>query len=130
MKRPKTQLPEIPKNLADLAGRCKYVGSVEHKDKKSWLGLPQPRRRPRQTATICPLYSNEDRDRATEWVRAAIRAGNFRKADWQGGLPRHIWYRDEQGNYWRGFLTNAGAGEYKGWPITEEEWREDFDRMA
>jgi hypothetical protein len=133
VKRPKSRRPEIPADLTELAERCTYEGSLEHKDRRSWLGTPKPRRSkdPALMATICPLVSNKDRERATAWVQAAIRAGNFDRTDWQGGFSRHIWYRDEAGKYWYGFLTNSGAGEkpaarYKGWPISEEEWREIF----
>jgi hypothetical protein len=75
--------------------------------------------------------TNEDRLTATAWVREAIVNGRFDRHDWRNGFPRYIWYRDAGGGYWYGFLMNEGAGagataQYKGWPIPEEEWREDF----
>lgn len=133
VKRPLSDRPVVPKDLAELADRCIYMGSIEHKDRRSWLGLPRPRRsgNPEETATICPLVANSERERATEWVRSAIRQAQFVPTDWSGGFPRRIWHRDESGQYWYGFLTNCGAGErpvghYKGWPIDEDEWREIF----
>ena len=125
------QVVEIPDNLAALAERCEYVGSEEHKDQRSWLGLPRPRRRPRNVATICPLVTEKDRQQATRWVRNAILERNFDRTDWRNGFPRKIWYRDDCGQVWYGFLTNQGAGanpvgHYKGWPIEEDERREIF----
>lgn len=124
------QPPDVDE-LTSLAGRCEYIGSQEHKDQRSWLGIPRPRRRPRDVATICPLVTGRDRVRATEWVRNAITNGHFNREDWHNGFPRRIWYRDKDGQIWYGFLTNQGAGpnpkgQYKGWPIEEDEWREIF----
>jgi len=130
-------MPDLS-NLGAVAARCEYVGSVEHKARRSWLGAPQPRRRKKkrdpedhkQNATICPLVEDADRKRASTWVQEAIRRAQF-GTEWRGGFPRHIWYRDRRGQYWYGFLTNQGAGadakgQYKGWPIEEDEWGEDF----
>lgn len=123
----------------EIAKRAIYVGSVEHKDKRSWLGLPQPRKKSnadsddqRQNATICPMVRDEDRELATQWVQHAIRNGQFLKDDWVGQFPRVVWYQDDKGNYWYGRLTQRGAGErpvaeYKGWPISRKEWHENFD---
>ena len=131
-RRPRSrQAHRMPDDLVSLAARCEYVGSVEHKDQRSWLGLPRPRRRPRDVATICPLVTKQDRDTATDWVREAITAGNFDPSDLRNGFPRKIWFRDEHGRFRYGFLTNQGSGanpcgQYKGWPIEEDEWREIF----
>ena len=138
MKRPKqiaSPLALSPPQLNALAERCDYEGSKEHKDKRSWLGIPQPRKGnvedTRQTATICPLVTEVERQQATQWVRQAVRNRQFARNKWKGDFPRYIWHRDPQGQYWYGVITNQGAGEmarakYKGWPISEGEWREVF----
>ena len=133
VKRPKSRGPIIPEDLEELANRCEYIGSIEHKDRRSWLGLPQPRRSkiPEQTATICDLVTDEDREQATEWVRLAVSRAQFDRNDWINEFPRKIWHKDETGQFWYGFLTNSGAGEkpigqYKGWPISKEERDEIF----
>lgn len=128
-------------NRAQVAGRAVYQGSPEHKDKRSWLGPPQPRRRgaksprgaanPKLTATICDLVSPADQAMATHWIQTAIQRGQFDPTDIRNGFPRYVWHRDATGRYWYGFLTNEGAGpnpigSYKGWPISEEEWRARF----
>ena len=142
LKRPR-QIP-IPTptdaELAALSERAIYHGSVEHKERKSWLGLPQPRRGRkgrsdprdhRQNATICPLIADDDRDMATRWVRVAIIGRQFDQNVRKGDFPKHLWYRDEWGHYWQGcFLdlipSNPPVARYKGWPITKEERDENF----
>ena len=121
-----------------LAERASYTGSPEHKNQRSWLGLPCPRVNTntgevgfKQNATICPLVNGEDRERATVWVRHAIRNGQYDPNIWANGFPKAIWYRESANRYWFGRLTQQGAGdapkaEYKGWPISRSEWRENF----
>lgn len=145
MKRPSRTIQQIPKpaELAALAAQASYVGSREHKEKSSWLGLPHARRAKkgsdqtdhRQNATICPLTSDDERLMATKWVQEAIKRGQFNPADWHGDFPSQIWYKDSEGQYWFGRLTSgiSGAsapGSYKGWPIPEDEWRENFDPIS
>jgi hypothetical protein len=67
-KRPTTRAVPVAVDLAELAECCADHGSIEHKDKRSWLGVPRPRRRPRDVATICPLVTVQERDTATGWV--------------------------------------------------------------
>ena len=69
-----------------LAVRARYQGSSEHKAEKWWGGLPRARqlpggrigRRRKQVTTLCPLTTEEDRDRATAWVRQAIINGQYK----------------------------------------------------
>ena len=77
------------------------------------------------------MVTEQERQTATEWVKEAIRNGQFDRRDWRNGFPRYVWYRDDDGSYWFGFLMNEGAGkspsaQYKGWPISEDEWNEIF----
>ncbi len=71
--------------------------------------------------TICPLTSEADRERATGWVRAALMAGQARFYEGDKDFPKHIWYQDETGQLWFGFCVNSVQGQYKGWPIEEDE---------
>lgn len=117
-----------------LAAHAMYVGSPEHKDEKWWGGLPMARqlpkgkigRRGKQTTTLCPLTTEEDRHRATEWVRLAIANGQYRFFQNDQAFPKKIWHRAD-GTIWCGIVSNPASGEYKGWPIGEREWREIFD---
>ena len=117
----------LPERRA-LAGGAKYVGSPEHKDGTWWGGPPQARQLPggrigrlrKQRTTVCPLTDAEDRRRATQWVRAAIGRGQYKFVQADQKYPKKLWYR-AAGEIWFGLCINTQAGEYKGWPITEEE---------
>jgi hypothetical protein len=134
------QRPPMPNKeaLKALASRAVYSGSVEHEEKKSWLGLPKPRHQNddgsfgfKQNATICPLVADAEKDQATSWIKAAITNQQFNPLIWDGEFPREVWHKDSGGQYWFGRLTQRGAGgdtkaEYKGWPVSQEEWVEIF----
>jgi hypothetical protein len=107
-----------------LAERAAYVGSPEHKDLRWWGGLPKglsPRPKKLLT-TICPLVTEADRVRATGLVRSAIAAGQYRFFDGDGGFPSRLWYV-EDGQGWEAYCINRSLGDYKGWPVDEEELR-------
>ena len=123
--------------LADAAGKSRYVGSPEHKVRWWWGGQPFARQLPggavgrpgKQTTTVCPLTEPSDRDRATGWVQAAIRNGQCRFHEADGIFPKKVWY-EADGCIWMGVLINRGSGEYKGWPIGKEERDEIFGRLG
>ena len=117
----------------ELAAAACYVGSPEHKDGGWWGGRPSSRqlsggrvgRGRAQTTTICPLSSKEDRSRATDWVRSAIMAGQYRFFQSDKKYPKKMFFEaDDQ--IWCGYCVNSVLGQYKGWPIDEEERREIF----
>ena len=132
--------PQRPKRLKlteeqrkNLASRASYVGSGEHKSRRWWGGQPASRQlpggkvgRPRKpVTTICPLESEEDRSRATEWVQSAILAGQYKFVEADKRFPKKIWF-EADGKVWFGLCINSELGEYKGWPIDEEERRSIF----
>jgi hypothetical protein len=106
-----------------------YVGSGEHKQSRWWGGLPGAyvgedgvaRRPKKQLTTICHFTEEADRQRATKWVREAITAGQVRFYEGDKDFPKHIWYKDANGRLWFGCCVNGVQGQYKGWPIDEEE---------
>lgn len=108
-----------------LATRARYVGSCEHKKKKSWLGLPKAGSRRRKT-TICELVKDKDKRKATMWVRSAIKLKQCKFVRGDKDFPKHVWY-ESGGQIWYGRCTNSVSGEYKGWPISKEERSEIFD---
>lgn len=123
--RPQRQISETVRRA--LAARARYTGSAEHKPRPSWLGLGAPQlhggriERPgKQTTTICPLTKASDRERATDWVRNAIIAGQYRFFESDQDFPKKIWYEADD-TIWIGYILNPGSGEYKGWPISERE---------
>lgn len=101
-------------DLAVLAERVSYVGSSEHKTFSSFAGKFNPR----ADASKCdPKLA--DRDELTEWLRAAIRAGHAGDL-WEGDFPRYAWCR-QGGVIYEARLTNSELGEYKGYPLEEDE---------
>jgi len=110
-----------------------YVGSAEHKLERWWGGLPMGRQLPggrvgrpgKETTTICPLTKRSDQIKATQWVKAAIRAGQCRFYESDQNFPKKVWYEAE-GQIWMGFVVNPRLGEYKGWPISERYRDEVF----
>ncbi len=76
--------------------------------------------------TVCPLTTKKDRKLATSWLRMAIQAGQYRFRENDLDFPHKVWY-EENGNIWFGLCINRVSGEYKGWPIDEDERREIFD---
>lgn len=63
---------------------------------------------------------------ATAWVQAALREGKQRYYEGDKDFPKRLWYRDGDGHVWTGFCVNSVLGQYKGWPIDEEERLEIF----
>lgn len=73
------------------------------------------------------MVTVEERDIATSWVKAAIEARQYRFREGDKDFPKHIWYRDvANSQVWFGYCLNGVLGEYKGWPIDEEERSEIF----
>jgi hypothetical protein len=124
------QVPQRPQLTEGQILAASYVGSPEHKARRWWGGFPGARlrkdgsaRRPKkQQTTICPLVEEADKERATGWVRTALRTGQVLYLEGDQDYPARIWYRDrETGGLWIGYCTNQGLGQYKGWPIGEDE---------
>lgn len=121
---------------AEQITAARYVGSPEHKDQKWWGGLPQgfvdadgiAKRPGKQDTTICPMRTEAERIQATEWVHKALSSGQFRYYEGDKDYPKKIWYLDScSSQLWFGQCLNTVSGEYKGWPIDEDEKREIFD---
>lgn len=118
--------PRTEEERSALAGRAVYTGSSEHKNRKWWGGEPRSgQRQKRQKTTICPLAREDERDAATNWVREAIKRGQYEFFEGDKDFPKHIWY-EADGVGWFGFCINSILGEYKGWPLEEDERRALF----
>lgn len=133
---PKPQQLPPRKPLTDRqVDAATYVGSGEHKATRWWAGLPLARvnrsgvasRPKKQQTTLCPKVTAEERDEASDWVRQALARQQFRYFEGDKTYPKHIWYRDSDGQFWFGFAVNQILGTYKGWPISEAEKSEAFD---
>ncbi len=112
-----------------------YVGSAEHKVVRWWGGLPnawdgqdgEAKRPKKEHTTICRRITEQDREEASAWVRSALAAGQLKFFEGDDTYPKHIWYKDSEGQFWFGFAVNQTSGTYKGWPISEAEKRASFD---
>lgn len=133
MPRPAQVPTRLPLSKDEIA-MASYVGSKKHKAKKWWDGYPGARigkdgkaKRPKKLkTTICWLVADRDRMRASGWVRHALKMGQARYYEGDKRYPKHIWYKDKDGQFWFGFLLNLGQGSYKGWPVDESEKIETF----
>jgi hypothetical protein len=101
-------------DLVQLAAQASYVGSQEHKSYPSFAGPPKLR----SDASRCdPKF--KEADALTQWIQEAIRTGQV-GTPWEGDFPRYTWIVRE-GIYYEGRLVNPGLGQYKGYPLNEEE---------
>lgn len=99
--------------LAELAEKVTYIPSPEH---KNYLTSAGPGRL-RSDATACPR--GLDPDQVLRWLREAIGNGNV-SAAFEGDFPRYAWARVD-GACYEARLSNSGLGEYKGYPILDQE---------
>ncbi len=106
---------EVEVDLTILAGQIRYVGSPEHKDSKSFAGMPKPR----SDASICPRSLACKQDQILGWLQESLRKGHC-GGIWENGYPRYIW-KIWDGNTYEARLTNSGSGEYKGYPIDSDQ---------
>lgn len=101
-------------DLTRIAERTRYVGSSEHKSYPSFAGAPKLRA---DASKCAPTF--QDASEITAWLRSAIEAGNV-GAPWEGDFPRYAWYRSA-GVCYEARLVNRDAGDYKGYPLQEDE---------
>jgi hypothetical protein len=71
----------------------------------------------RSDATACPR--GLDFDKVGQWLKEAVGAGHV-SAVLDGDFPRYAWKRVEDQIY-EARLSNAGLGQYKGYPIEAHE---------
>ena len=103
-------------NLQDVAEQARYTGSPYHKDVPSFAGRVP---RPRPDASICPRELAWRQAQVNDWLREAIRRGWF-SGSWRNGFPDRVWIRVD-GVVYEARRTNAGTGEYKGYPLEADQ---------
>ena len=99
--------------LSAMAEKVDYVISTEHKDYLTSAGPGNLR----SDATRCPR--GLDFVEVREWLEDAIRTGSV-SAALDGEFPRYAWRRVGTQVY-EARLSNAGLGQYKGYPIQDHE---------
>ena len=53
-------------------------------------------------------------------------AGQYGFVEADRDFPKRVWF-EARGRVWCGLCVNPTAGDYKGWPIDEDERRAIFD---
>ena len=110
--------PPARTRLNDIADRVRYIGSPEHKTYPFEGHQPSPRR----DANKCDP-ALQSANEITNWLADAVRAGHV-GAPWETGevntYPRYVWTRRD-GVCYEARLTNAGLGQYKGYPLNADE---------
>jgi hypothetical protein len=100
-------------DLAAIAEKVTYIISTEHKDYLTSAGPGNLR----SDASRCPREL--DFAEVLEWLRTAFRECSV-SADLEGDFPRYAWKRLGSSVY-EARLSNAGLGQYKGYPIKDHE---------
>jgi hypothetical protein len=115
-KRPRKDDQLVPgpeTDLARMSEEVSYIISTEHKDYLTSAGPGSLR----SDATACPR--GLDFGEVEEWLREAVRNGTV-SAVLDGDYPRYAWKRVGPQIY-EARLSNAGLGQYKGYPIEDHE---------
>lgn len=108
-----------------LADRLTYHPSPEHKGEPV-SGVPP---HPRADATVCPsLAGIGGLVTVLRWLRDAVRAKHA-VGPWENGFPRYVYHRTASGEVFAARLTNAGKGEYKGYPVRPDEVPASITRL-
>jgi hypothetical protein len=118
VRRVKVLMQDPPEQaLLDAAEAARYVSSPYHRRPGSPMGTPI--RRPYPHSSTCP--TSWDLIAATRALKDAMRAGRV-SADWRGGFPQSVWYRDGETLY-EAVLSNRTSGEYHAYPLeSRDEW--------
>lgn len=106
-------VPGADTDLAKMAGEVSYIISTEHKDYLTSAGPGNLR----SDATACPR--GLDFTKVEEWLKQAVRDCHV-SAILDGEFPRYAWAKVGTQVY-EARLSNAGLGQYKGYPIEEHE---------
>lgn len=100
--------PEV--DLEAIANEYRYVGSPYHRTIRV-KGAP-PKNRPGKTP--CPRNLQKNQSMVEDWLRNAIRQGNFGEFD--GEFPRVVWH-EEDGKLFEARQFGKGSCEYHGFPL-------------
>lgn len=106
--------PDI--DLDAVANKCRYVGSPYHRTIRV-KGRTPPQNRPGKTP--CPTDLQKNQGLIGEWLRDAIRRGNFGEFI-RGGGPRVVWH-EEDGRLFEARNSGPGSCEYHGYPLAPHD---------
>jgi len=109
----KEVLPPPPDmlDLKAVAAKCRYAGSPYHRTMPDAFGN-RPVHHPGKSK--CPEELQRNPSRVTQWLRKAIRQGQFGEFD--NGYPVLVWYKHGD-HVFEARLHNRESGEYHGYPL-------------
>ena len=102
-------------DLTEVASHAVFVGSPEHKSTPSFAGQATPR----SDASMCDPALKGQQRKLTCALRKAILNGQIGEL-WEGEFPRYVWCRVD-GTICEARLSNRAKGEYKGYPLEDDE---------
>ena len=112
--------PTPPRSvLLDIASRVTYSGSPYHKRNAGDFGLTPPAQ-PRPDKMLCDDAGIVRVADAAHYLREGMRKGMVSEID-SHGYPRYVWAVTKDGIVLEATRTNAGLGEYHGYPLFEPD---------
>lgn len=99
-----------------LIARAEYIGSPEHKTRP--FGQFSAGKLRASSASKCP-NDLADPEQLTQWLRQALRDGDM-GGEWEENYPHFVWIRRDDRRY-EGRLVNKSLGQYKGYPLDDDE---------
>lgn len=110
--------------LSQVAERCRYVGSPEHKHYPSPAGSPHLRRDGTSCPTVlCGMDLTKDVSGLTRALREAITAGQV--GEEIGGYPKYVWVVLD-GVVYEARHINGPQGDYKGYELEPAEYPDNL----
>lgn len=105
-------VPTSEHDLEKMAQEASYIVSTEHKTHLTGAGPG----RLRSDASKCP--KELQLEQVTDWLKMAIRKGDISAT--LDLFPEYVWIRIE-GQVFEARLSNSVLGQYKGYPILDNE---------
>lgn len=106
--------PPAEVSLAEVARKCRYVGSPYHRT------IPGPAGRPvyRPGKSSCPKELQRNPRLVQCWLEDAVRRGHC--GEFERGFPRLVWRRDGE-MVFEARQGTPGSGEYHGYVLEPDE---------
>ena len=114
-------LPPPPDvSLAEIARRCRYVGSPYHRSVPGPSGSPVYR----PGKSKCPEPLQQNPGLVQRWLEEAVRHGFF--GEFEGEFPRRVWRRVGD-TVFEARQGTPGSGIYHGYPLEPFQIVEGLD---
>ena len=117
-----------PDELARMAEQARYRPSPYHKAAPAGDGTLAAK--PRPDKTLCDGLTSSQCPNGPALLKSGFQSGMVSRRQ-RGGWPQNVWAVGSDGTVYEAQLTNAGLGEYHGYPLAKangfarfiaEEW--------